>query len=30
MNETLRIFENRRSCRNFKPDMITEEDCANL
>ena len=26
MNETLKILEERRSCRNFKPDMITEEE----
>ncbi|MBE5872290.1 MAG: nitroreductase family protein [Lachnospiraceae bacterium] len=26
MNETLKVLENRRSCRNFKPDMIKEED----
>ena len=26
MNETLRTLENRRSCRNFKPDMITDEE----
>lgn len=26
MNETLKTFESRRSCRNFKPDMIKEED----
>lgn len=26
MNETLKIFETRRSCRNFKPDMISEEE----
>lgn len=26
MNETLRILENRRSCHNFKPDMITDEE----
>ena len=26
MNETLRVLENRRSCRNFKPDMITDEE----
>ena len=26
MNETLKILETRRSCRNFKPDMITEEE----
>jgi len=26
MNETLRSLEERRSCRKFKPDMITEEE----
>lgn len=26
MNETLKILETRRSCRNFKPDMISEAD----
>lgn len=26
MNETLRVLEERRSCRRFKPDMITEEE----
>lgn len=26
MNETLRVLESRRSCRNFKPDMIKEEE----
>lgn len=26
MNETLQVLEKRRSCRNFKPDMITEEE----
>ena len=25
-NETLKVLETRRSCRNFKPDMITEEE----
>ena len=25
MNETLKVLETRRSCRNFKPDMIDEE-----
>ena len=25
MNDTLKVLETRRSCRNFKPDMITEE-----
>lgn len=26
MNETLKTLETRRSCRDFKPDMITEEE----
>ena len=26
MNEILRVLESRRSCRNFKPDMIKEEE----
>lgn len=26
MNEVLKVLETRRSCRNFKPDMITEEE----
>ena len=26
MNETLKVLETRRSCRNFKPDMITKEE----
>ncbi|SFR63508.1 nitroreductase [[Clostridium] aminophilum] len=26
MNETLKVLENRRSCRDFKPDMIKEEE----
>ena len=26
MNETLKVLETRRSCRNFKPDMVNEED----
>ena len=26
MNETLKVLETRRSCRNFKPDMISKED----
>ncbi len=26
MNETLNVLETRRSCRSFKPDMITEEE----
>ena len=26
MNETINVLKNRRSCRNFKPDMIKEEE----
>ena len=26
MNETLKVLESRRSCRNFKPDPVKEED----
>ncbi len=26
MNEVLKVLETRRSCRNFKPDMVKEED----
>lgn len=26
MNETLKVLKERRSCRNFKPDMIKEEE----
>ncbi len=26
MNETLRVLETRRSCRNFKPDMVKDEE----
>ena len=26
MNETLKVLENRRSCRKFKPDMIKEDE----
>lgn len=26
MNETLQVLESRRSCRNFKPDMISDKD----
>lgn len=26
MNETLKVLESRRSCRNFKPDMIRDEE----
>ena len=26
MNETLKVLESRRSCRNFKPDAIKQED----
>lgn len=26
MNEALKVLKERRSCRNFKPDMIKEEE----
>jgi len=26
MNETIKVLETRRSCRNFKPDMVKKED----
>ena len=26
MNETLKVLETRRSCRNFRPDMVKDED----
>ena len=26
MNETLKVLESRRSCRNFKPDMVKDEE----
>ncbi len=26
MNETLKVLETRRSCRNFKPDMVKKDD----
>ena len=26
MNEVLKVLENRRSCRNFKPDMVKKEE----
>ena len=26
MNETLKVLETRRSCRNFKPDMVPDEE----
>ena len=30
MNETLKVLENRRSCRKFKKDMITDEELASV
>ncbi len=30
MNETLKVLENRRSCRNFKKDMVTDEELASV
>ena len=26
MNETLKVLKERRSCRNFKPDMVKDEE----
>lgn len=26
MNEVLKVLESRRSCRNFKPDMVKQEE----
>lgn len=30
MNDTLKVLEERRSCRNFKPDMITEDELQQI
>lgn len=30
MNETMKVLEIRRSCRNFKPDMISEEELQEI
>lgn len=30
MNETLKILESRRSCRNFKPDMVKEDELKEI
>ena len=30
MNETLKVLESRRSCRNFKPDMVKDEEIERL
>ena len=30
MNETLKVLETRRSCRNFKADMVKEEDLKSI
>ena len=30
MNETLKVLESRRSCRNFKPDMVKEEELKEI
>ena len=26
MNETLKVLESRRSCRNYKPEMVKEDE----
>lgn len=30
MNEVLKVLENRRSCRNFKPDMVKQEELKDI
>ena len=30
MNDTLKVLKTRRSCRNFKPDMISEEQLQEI
>ena len=30
MNDTLKVLESRRSCRNFKPDMVKDEDLKEI
>ena len=30
MNETLKVLETRRSCRKFKPDMITDDELKSV
>ncbi|MBO7356005.1 MAG: nitroreductase [Lachnospiraceae bacterium] len=30
MNETLKVLESRRSCRNFKPDMVKEDELKEI
>ena len=30
MNETIKVLKKRRSCRNFKPDMITDEELKTI
>ena len=30
MNDTLKVLETRRSCRKFKPDMISEEQLQEI
>ena len=30
MNETMKVLETRRSCRNFKPDMVSEEELQEI
>lgn len=30
MNETMKVLETRRSCRSFKPDMISEEELQEI
>ena len=30
MNEVIKVLESRRSCRNFKPEMIKEDELKKL
>ena len=30
MNEVIKVLENRRSCRNFKPEMIKEDELKTI
>ncbi|MBR6382543.1 MAG: nitroreductase [Lachnospiraceae bacterium] len=30
MNDTLKVLESRRSCRNFKPDMVSKKDLDSI
>lgn len=30
MNEVIKVLENRRSCRKFKPDMVSDEELKTI